>query len=110
MTIKIRKGSVRNPDHETSVEGARSVWPRAGSQKARLLAAYYYYMVEGLTDEEAATYAGLLKACYWKRCGELRQDGFIEESDKTRPGEAGVPRIVCYLTPKGRSAHLRNAA
>lgn len=93
----------RHPDRPTSVEGARAVHYRAESHKRRLLAAYAtpYGRSWGLTDEEAAAYALLGRACYWKRCGELRRDGMIVEIDAVREGEAGIPRIVCCLTARG---------
>jgi hypothetical protein len=101
-----RQGRHRNPDYQTSVEGAEDVAYRAGSQKARLLAVYKAVYPAGLTDEEAATRAGLpITSCYWKRCGELRQDGYIEmivseAGALTRPGQAGVSRVVCvYRRP-----------
>ena len=96
LAFDFSPGRTRNPDHETSTEGARQVAYRAGSQKARLLEAYSRYW-SGLTDEDAAAYAGLLGTCYWKRCGELRADGKIVPTGQTRMGSAGVPRIVCRL-------------
>lgn len=107
MTIKIRKGMHRTDDHATSVAGAKSVTYRAGSQKHRLLLAYAQAFASGLTDEEAAVVTGLTESCYWKRCGELRQDGFIQETDRTRKGTAGVPRMVSTITPEGLRAAKR---
>jgi hypothetical protein len=94
-------GRHRRDDHATSLEGARSVSYRAGSQKARLLEAYRMAFVNGwggLTDEQAAGIVGLERACYWKRCGELRADGRIVPTGEERRGEAGVMRIVCRYT------------
>lgn len=98
-------GRTRNPDHPTSIEGAKSIGYRAGSQKARLLSVYQraeeaarlWATDPGLTDEEAAGMANLTRTCYWKRCGELRADGKIVPTGETRLGNAGVPRIVCRL-------------
>ena len=96
-----RPGRSRRGDRATSIAGARAVAYRAGSQKALLLSAYAIAGARGLTDEEAAAAAGLsIRSCYWKRCGELRQDGYIAEAGK-RPGEAGVDRIVCAITSTG---------
>lgn len=89
----------RNPDHATSIEGAHDVLFRAGTQKTKLLAAYAIYFE--MTDEEAATQADLLRSTYWKRCGELRDLGLIEDTGKTRAGHAGVQRMVCRITDKG---------
>ena len=98
-----RRGRHRKDDWDTSVAGAAAVAYRAGTQKARLLAAYRNHP-RGLTDEEAAREVGLQLTCYWKRCGELRQDGMIEPTGETRPGEAHVARIVCAITEAGWSS------
>lgn len=97
---EFRKGRHRNPDRATSVEGAKSVAYRAGSQKDKLLKAYATAYPNPLTDEEAAKMAGLSPtSCFWKRCGELRQDGKIVELSQTRKGSAGVQRILCVYVP-----------
>jgi hypothetical protein len=97
--------NTRNNDYATSIEGAEQVTERAPNQRRRLLAAYYYADEMGLTDEEAANHCGLLDACYWKRCGELRTDGYIEFTDAVRPGAAGTNRKVSVITVRGRYAH-----
>lgn len=104
-----RKGRHRIDDPETSVEGAASVAYRAGTHKAKLLEVFAAYP-NGLTDEEAAEKAGLLRAGYWKRCGELREDGFISPNGQTRVGEAGVSRMVSVITDAGLSAIARIAS
>jgi hypothetical protein len=97
-----RNGRHRHPDWITSIAGAGSVAYRAGSQKARLLAAYKASYPEGLTDDEAAEKAGLpLTSCYWKRCGELRQDNAIAHKGEQRTSQVtGEMRIVCYYAEK----------
>lgn len=89
--------------------GAQDVAKRAPTQRERLLMAYADQFM-GLTDEQAADAAGLLRSCYWKRCGELRALGLIttEEVDGkllTRRGSAGTERIICWITEEGES-HL----
>lgn len=102
-----RKGRHRAGDHATSVQGAHDVVFRAGSQLHRLLVVYASAVNTGLTDEQAAERAGLLGSCWWKRSGELRQDGLIEQvldadgREVTRAGRAGVQRIVCRITSDG---------
>lgn len=118
-------GRHRTGDHATSVAGAHAVAFRAGSQSHRLLAGYEAAGNTkhiggddyGFTDEEAAEWAGLLRSCYWKRCGELRQDGLIEvipqpspDGVLTRIGSAGSPRIVCRITDEGRARLARLSA
>jgi hypothetical protein len=84
------------------------------NHRGRLLKAYSVLGQDhlGLTDEEAAHIAGMpVTSCWWKRCGELRKMGYIapvpeEDADTyvVRKGAAGVARMVCAITPEGRSA------
>jgi hypothetical protein len=95
----------RSADPITSVLGAGDVKPRRGSQQALLLAEYAYR--DGLTDEEAGLFSGLLsrpKCCYWKRCSELRAKGFIVPTGETRLSSAGSAMQVCAITPAGKEA------
>jgi hypothetical protein len=99
------------PDQPTSIAGAKDVKPRAGSQCFKLLRIYgqSYPGISDYNDFEAARAAGLLKSCYWKRCGELRDKGLIEvvynedASELTRMGDMGSLRKVCAITPKGKA-------
>lgn len=93
---------VRRNDGATSGAGAKAMTVRAGSQRATLLSAYY--VQDDLTDEEAGKVSGLSslpKCCYWKRCSELRQAGFIEPTGETRVSSAGVEQQVCAITDDG---------
>ena len=95
----------RNTDPITSVQGAQDVKPRRGSQAMLLLAEYAHR--DGLTDEEAGLFSGLLhrpKCCYWKRCSELRAKGLIADTGETRLSSAGSMMRVCAITPEGRKA------
>jgi hypothetical protein len=106
-----REGRARHTDPATSHDGARSVTVRAGSQKARLLAQYAaaaqawldgVALIPGLTDDEAAIGAYLTHTCYWKRCSEMREDGLIADTGRTRPGPLhGEARMVCVITDAG---------
>jgi hypothetical protein len=85
--------------------GAADVAKRAPTQRDRILQSYADEHM-GLTDDQAAGKAGLLTACYWKRCGELRALGYIapeHEDGKpiTRMGGSGSARIVCWITDEG---------
>lgn len=94
-------GRHRYPDWSTSIAGAKSVAYRAGSQKAMLLAAYQNAYPNGLTDDEAAVAAGLpLTSCYWKRCGELRNDGKISVGTARVSRVGGEHRIECMYNPE----------
>jgi hypothetical protein len=93
---------VRRNDGATSGAGAKAITVRAGSQRAMLLAAYDSNVY--LTDEEAGNVSGLSmlpKCCYWKRCSELRQAGYIRPTGKTRTSSAGVEQQVCEITDEG---------
>jgi hypothetical protein len=101
----VAKGRTRRDDYATSKAGARSVSFRAGTQKARLLAAFADAGPVGLSDDEAAQRAGLAPTtCYWKRCGELREVGLIRFTGEERPGSAGVDRMVSVITDAGETA------
>lgn len=100
-----RPGRARTSDPVTAHIGGESVALRSGSQKATLLAAYYAAGGHGLTDDEAARQTGLDRGCFWKRCSELRQDGYIYHLGITRRGPLhGEARIVCAITHKGIEA------
>lgn len=99
----------RTSDPETS-HAAEPVKVRAGTQRAHLLAAFFYEPDKGFTDEQAMRYAcGVLELAispaseYAKRCSELREGGFIEPTGETRPGSSGPQRIVSRITDKGRA-------
>jgi len=63
------------------------------------------YAVADMTDEEAGHASGLAllpKCCYWKRCSELRQAGYIATTGEVRPSSANVDQQVCSITEAGR--------
>ena len=100
-----RLDRARNTDPVTSHLGGESVALRSGSQKAKLLAEYGWAGSHGLTDDEAAIRAGLDRSCFWKRCGELRADGYIYDLGIRRRGPLhNEDRIVCAITHKGIEA------
>ena len=108
MTTEADRPRARRGDYITSTAGARDVARRAPNQRVKLLIQFRTDADrggDGLNDEEAATAAGLLHTCFWKRCGELRTDGLIEQppGDPRRMGSAGVERIVCQITEPGRA-------
>lgn len=103
MLFDQRPGRARRDDWVTSIAGAQSVAYRAGSQKARLLAAYEAHYPKGMTDDEAAVAARIpLTSCYWKRCGELRQDGAIVVGTERISAHSGERRIECTYNPEMR--------
>jgi hypothetical protein len=95
----------RSADPITSVQGAGDVKPRRTTQAMKLLAEYVHR--DGLTDEEAGLFSGLLarpKCCYWKRCSELRAKGFIVPTGVTRLSSASSAMQVCAITEAGKEA------
>lgn len=92
----------RSTDPEGSVNGAKHIKPRQGSQAMRILGVYVANSIYGLTDEEAAQLAAVHHG--WKRCADLRRLGFIEPTGVTRPTVAGVQAMVCRITAAGLEA------
>jgi hypothetical protein len=93
----------RDTDPDTSRAATRSLGVRAGSQRHTLLQAYAT-ATGGLTDEEAGTVTGLAdtpRCCYWKRCSELRQAGYIAPTGGARASTAGEMQQVCAITETG---------
>lgn len=93
---------VRANDPETSTKAAQNLSVRAGSQRALLLSRY---AVADMTDEEAGHASGLAmlpKCCYWKRCSELRQAGYIAPTGEVRHSSVGSDQQVCEITQAGR--------
>ena len=59
--------------------------------------------VGGMTDEEAATAAGITRGCPWKRCSELRESLMIAiVPGETRTSTGGAAQQVCKITGKGQ--------
>jgi hypothetical protein len=100
-TVGPEHGSARDRDPITSKAAAARVRP--GSARHRLLVAHRDNPT-GLTDEEAADIAGLsLASEYATRCSELRNYGLIEDTARTRPGDAGTHRMVRRITARGHT-------
>jgi len=100
--------AARTTDPQTSHLAALSVAVRAGSQQAALLQAYADAGALGLTDDEAGVKTGLAAkpgCCWWKRCSELRQAGYIVPiGNVTRLSRAGENQQVCGITNAGIEA------
>lgn len=103
----------RRSDPHTSHLAATAISIKAGSQRARLLIAFVEHAPNGLTDEEAATAAGIsLVSEYATRCSELRNAGLIDvcvtdNGPVTRIGSSGMARIVSAITDDGLTAAAR---
>lgn len=94
----------RASDPGTSRAATAAVTIRAGTQRTRLLQAFA--ALPDATDEEAMEHAEGVSPVseFAKRCSELRDAGLIETTGQTRPGGAGVDRIVSRVTDAGRAA------
>lgn len=104
--------NVRDDDPQTSGSAGRAVEEVVGKvmqvrpwgHRADLLLIYDDSddLPFSLVDESAAAHAGLLgtKSCWWKRCSELRQGGFIIPTGDVT-GEPGHERMLCRITAKG---------
>lgn len=69
-----------------------------------LLLRTYAVSDRGLTNEEAGLASGLADdpvCCYWKRCSELRQRQWIEETGEVRYGRSDRPQKVHRITDRG---------
>lgn len=88
----------RSTDPATSHAAAKMPFRRL-SQRHLLLEEYG--KVGGLTDEEAAMAADILRGCPWKRCSELREQLMIAPMGLTRKSTMGADQQVCRITGKG---------
>lgn len=95
----------RNTDPQTSHDAASRIIVTANNQRGKLLAPYFSQVAlerQGLTDDEAQELSGVgILSCWWKRCSELREGGFIEWTGMVRKGSADVDRMVCKVTGLG---------
>jgi hypothetical protein len=105
---KPRPAAARHGDPSTSKEAAKAVTPRAGSQRALLLEQFVRVGDRGLTAYEAGGLALGYKGCYWKRVGELEDEGWIVHDGRERVSpESNANRRVFVATP---AAHAWRAA
>lgn len=90
----------RATDPATSHRAAARASMRTGSHKALLLAVYGRH--GALSDAAAAQLAGLDHTrSWWKRCSDLRNEGFIAPCGHTTV--RGERVMVCDITQTGRS-------
>ncbi|MEI8285659.1 MAG: hypothetical protein WCG15_00020 [Actinomycetes bacterium] len=84
---------------------------RAGSQRWTLLRQYVEH--GPLTNEQAGDLSGLSEkksCCYWKRCGELLQHGYLADTGVEIRSQVGEMQRVCRVTDKGLAAIQATAA
>lgn len=100
--MELRIVRARNTDPSTSHQGAADVEARALSQMMRLL---LEFAEQPLIDEMAAQRAGIGPG-YWKRCSDLRTNGWIKPVRRggalvTHTSSAGSEAMVCWITEEG---------
>ena len=86
-------------------EGPTYTTIRRGSHRHRLLLTYRAALTVsifgGLTDAEAVAATALPpRACGWRRCGELREGGFIAVNGVV-VSETGAEARTCRITAAG---------
>ena len=96
-------------DTEVAAKGVSASRPsnlvtaKANTAQVQLLKAHIAHP-HGLTDEEAASLSGVsMLSEYATRCSELKRDGVLVDTSKTREGRNGIGRIVRKVTPLGIS-------
>lgn len=94
-------GLARSTDPQTSRDAALLINAKATTARVQLLKVHVENP-RGLTDEEAATLAGLsLLSEYSTRCSELKRMGVLLDSGTTREGQTGVHRLVRMVSDYG---------
>ena len=93
--------AARTSDPVTSHKSASHLGMRRASQQGQLLEAYAKASAP-LSDEQVAELAGFLntRACWWKRCSELRAKGLVEVVGTTISA-AGEEVQTCLITDDG---------
>lgn len=81
----------------TSVEAARLVWPRTGTQRMVVLTVIACHP-EGMTDHEIAREAGLGLSTTNPRRGELVEQGWVVDSGERRASLGHARSIVWVLS------------
>lgn len=91
----------RATDPKTSKAAADFVKAKATTARVRLMTAHAANP-QGLTDEEAAKICGVnLRSEYATRCSELVRAGLLQDTEQTRLGDSGTPRLVRRITDLG---------
>jgi len=104
----------------TSLAAAIDNWPRAGTQKARILETLkaasdranlgYYGETLGLTREELEQWVGLSGNAVRPRVAELIEAGLVKETDRKRKTRSGSEAYVLVATNARGSTEGRDQA
>jgi hypothetical protein len=98
------EGKVARDPAATSARAARSVEPRTGTQRGRVLS--QMCASGGATDFELVRHLGLLDSSVRPRRGELVDGGYVADSGRTRECR-GSDWTVWQATEDGLSWHRR---
>lgn len=104
-SLPLFAAAARNIDLPIHGEVSDDLRIRAGSQRWELLKQYVKH--GPLTNEQAGDLSGLSakkSCCYWKRCSELLQHGFLEDTGIEIVSQVGEMQRVCRVTSKGIAA------
>lgn len=91
------KGSI-----DTARQAALSNYPRSGSQRHRVLVAIVAAGERGLTREETSRQLNLPDSGTDGRVLELKQGGWVEDTERRRKTERNCDAAVVVATAKGR--------
>lgn len=91
--------------HPTEVAGAVAAIPNTGSQRRLILDAIAAAGEDGLTHDELAEVEGVSDRAHRTRRKELEDDGWVEDSGRTRLTETRTDAVVWVLTKRGLSQY-----
>jgi hypothetical protein len=92
----------RRTDPDTSHAAARRTPGLRAADRRRVLLVHAAYP-RGLTDFELGVLVGRQQTSAGKRRGELRDEGYIEDSGLRRAAPSGASAIVWRITPSGEA-------
>lgn len=105
LPFENRLGPSHHNAPETSGQAAEANFPRSGSQRAKVLLTIFRHLwLQGLTDDEIASYSKLVGNSVRPRRGELVKDGLVTDSGHRRGTWMGNPATVWCLTDEGLRA------
>ena len=92
---------LRHDATDTSVKAAIAAYPRAGTQRARILNLLFYWD-SGLTDAQIQSYLQIPESSQRPRRVELVEQGWLEDSGQRRTWNGHGEAIVWQLTEQAK--------
>ncbi len=96
--------NTRRFDHTTSIRAAQDNHARLSRHRELALRLHVEHP-EGLTDFELAALSHVSQPSIGKRRLDLQREGWIEQTDLTRPAPSGSAARVWKITPAGIRAY-----